>query len=195
VSPVRPASRIVLASGSPRRRELVERLGVPLRVQPADIDETPRPGEDARAYVHRLSVEKAAAVPAEPDELVIAADTTVDVDGDILAKPDDADDARRMLRAMSGRDHLVHTGVTVRLGEAVHTAVVTTRVSFAALSDADVEWYVATGEPFDKAGAYALQGVGGVFVRGVTGSVSNVVGLPMADLVALARAAGVDLLG
>jgi septum formation protein len=118
---------------------------------------------------------------------VIAADTTVEVDGEILAKPEDADDARRMLELLSGRAHLVHTGVAIaRDAQLVH-GVSTTLVRFVVLSGADIDWYLSTGEPFDKAGAYALQGAGGVFVEHITGSVSNVVGLPLTLLVQLAE--------
>lgn len=187
--------RIVLASASPRRRELLAQLGLDLVVRPADIDESERPGEDPVGYVRRLSIEKAAAVGVAADELVIAADTTVDLEGKVLAKPDDADHARVMLQALSGRTHLVHTGVTVRRGDRVASSVTTTTVTFDTISPAALEWYVATGEPFDKAGAYAIQGAGGVFVERIDGSVSNVVGLPLTTVVALARSIGVELLG
>lgn len=152
------------------------------------------PGEDPVTYVRRLSVGKAAAVsPFAEGHLVIAADTTVDLDGRILGKPLDSDDARRMLRSMSSRTHRVHTGVTVSVGDAVATDVITTFVTFTPITDATLEWYLATGEPFDKAGAYAIQGAGGVFVASVKGSVSNVVGLPLTAVVSLARSLGQDL--
>ena len=184
---------VVLASGSPRRRELLEQIGVRFEVRPADIDESVRSGEVPTAYVHRLSGEKAAAVAVPAGVLVIAADTTVDVDGEIVGKPADADEALAMLRLLSGRTHHVHTGVTVRIGDLSSTEVVTTAVSMVSITEADAEWYVATGEPFDKAGGYAIQGAAGVFVAGVQGSVSNVVGLPLATVVALARGFGVEL--
>jgi septum formation protein len=191
-------TRVVLASGSPRRRELLAPLLVAdhldLVIRPPDIDEAVLPGEDPLTYVGRLSVAKAAAIDSDDGDVVIAADTTVDVDGRILGKPEDADEARTMLRSLSGRDHLVHTGVTVRQGDRHSSSVTSTTVSFVPMSDAEIEWYVGTGEPFDKAGAYAIQGAGGVFVRGVHGSVSNVVGLPLTTLVELARSVGVDLL-
>lgn len=186
--------RVVLASASPRRLELLAPLGLDVIVRPADIDESVRGSEDPIAYVHRLSIEKAAAVAAADDDLVIAADTTVDLDGLILAKPLDADDARAMIGSLAGRTHRVHTGVTVRVGAVAVTAVETTAVTFAAISQAALDWYVATGEPFDKAGGYAIQGAGGVFVAAVDGSVSNVVGLPLTTVVQLARSVGVDLL-
>ncbi len=178
---------ITLASTSPRRRELIAVVGIPFRVAaPAGVDETPRAGESPVELARRLAVEKAQSVDGDP---VVAADTIVEVDGDILGKPVDVDDARRMLRRLSGRAHRVHTGVAVRSGERLEVErfeverleveVVTTSVRFVALTPEAIEWYLATGEPFDKAGAYAIQGAGGVFVEGVEGSVSNVVGLPL----------------
>jgi septum formation protein len=184
--------RIVLASGSPRRREILGLLGVEFDVVPADIDESVRPGEDPRAYVRRLGIEKARALPFA-DALVIAADTTVDVDGEILGKPVDHDEARRMLRLISDRSHFVHTGVAVRLGEHCVDEVVTSHVHVRAITEADIDWYLATGEPFDKAGAYALQGAAGVFVTGISGSVSSIVGLPMDTVDRLAAALGCQL--
>jgi septum formation protein len=188
--------RVVLASASPRRLELLVPLGLDLIVQPADIDESVLPGDDPVGYVRRLSIEKAAAVASARGDadLVIAADTTVDVDGRILGKPVDAADARQMVRDLSARTHRVHTGVTVRMGRATASAVETTMVTFTEISDAAIDWYVATGEPFDKAGGYAIQGAGGVFVSSIDGSVSNVVGLPLTTVVQLARSLGVDLL-
>jgi septum formation protein len=188
-------TRIVLASRSPRRRELLERLDVQFQMVVPDVDETPHPGEDPSAYVERLARDKARAVEAGPDTLVIAADTTVDLDGEILGKPSTHDDARRMLRRLSGRSHYVHTGVAVRLGDRVETGVDETRVQMTPIADHALEWYLGTGEPFDKAGAYALQGVGAVFVARVAGSVSNVIGLPLTLLVELAGRLGVDLVG
>ncbi|HAP76873.1 MAG TPA: septum formation inhibitor Maf [Acidimicrobiaceae bacterium] len=191
------AARVVLASSSPRRRELLERLGLTFRIASPDIDETPLPGESPIAYVTRLAVEKAHAVAAADDELVIAADTTVEADGLILAKPNEAADAHAaavaMLRRLSGRTHATHTGVAVRLGDRTEHEVVTTEVTFVTLSDADIEWYIATGEPLDKAGAYAVQGAGGVFVERIDGSVSNVVGLPLHTVARLAAGLGVSL--
>ena len=186
--------RLVLASASPRRRELLERLGLDFDVVPADVDESPQDGERPRAYVRRVAAAKAAAVPAGDDTVVLAADTTVDVDGRILAKPVDDDDARAMLRSMSGRTHRVHTGVAIRRGGEVVTDVVTTYVTMVPMTSSLVEWYVATGEPRDKAGAYAIQGAGAVLVERVRGSVTNVVGLPLATVVALGRRLGFELL-
>ncbi len=143
-------TRVVLASGSPRRRELLDQLGVSFDVIVPDIDETPFDGEDARAYVRRLASAKAVAVPA--DGVVIAADTTVDLGGRILGKPVDADDAAAMLRALSGRTHRVHTGVAVRLGATEEVDVATTFVTMTPIGESALRWYLATGEPLDKAG-------------------------------------------
>jgi septum formation protein len=189
------ATPVVLASSSPRRRELRDTLGVEFTVAPADIDESVLAGEPAVAYVHRLALAKAATVAStHTDQLVIAADTTVDVDGEILGKPSDAADARRMLRLLAGRSHRVHTGLAVRIDQRVAAAVQTTVVVFAALDESLIDWYLATGEPFDKAGGYAIQGRGGVLVERIDGSFSNVVGLPLALLVQLSTKVGAPLL-
>jgi len=174
--------KLVLASGSPRRRELLTLLGVPFTDAAPDVDETPHDGERPLDLVRRLAAEKARSVDGDP---VLAADTVVDVDGEIFGKPVDADDARRMLRRLSGRTHLVHTAVVVRSGGREGIEVVSTSVSFVPLSEEAIEWYVGTGEPFGKAGAYAIQGAGGALVEGVDGSVSNVVGLPLATVASL----------
>ncbi len=160
--------------------------GVEFDVRPADADESAHDGESPLPYVQRVAAIKAAAIGG-PGELIIAADTTVDVDGAILAKPDDAEDARRMLAMLSGRSHFVHTAVAVRLisgeGSAAEVAATSTsEVHFAALDEATIDWYLATGEPFDKAGAYALQGAGAMLVEWVHGSVSGIIGLPMSEL-------------
>jgi septum formation protein len=187
-------SRLVLASASPRRRELLAQIGLDFDVRPADIDESPRAEEAPLDYVRRLSAEKAAAVEASADELVIAADTTVVIDGCILGKPVDDDDARRMLRLLSARTHEVLTGVTIRLGDDVLTAASTTGVTFVEVTDELMEWYVGLGEPADKAGAYAIQGAGAVLVDRVDGSVSNVIGLPLTLLAAMTERLGRPLL-
>ena len=148
---------VVLASASPRRRQLLAQFGFPFEVRPAHIDETPRPGEQPTGYVERVAREKAVAV-ARPGELVIAADTTVDLAGEIFGKPEDDDDARRMLRRLSGRDHEVHTGIALAVHGRLVSTVETTVVSMATISEAQIDWYVATGEPADKAGGYAVQG-------------------------------------
>ena len=187
---------IILASASPRRRDLLAQLGIHPVIEPADIDESVLDGDEPVAYVRRLSIAKAAAVRPDADDttLVIAADTTVDLDGRILGKPADPGEARAMLRALSARTHRVHTGVTVRRGSHQATDVATTLVTFTPITDAALEWYLATGESYDKAGAYAMQGAAGVFVAAVKGSVSNVVGLPLTTVVELARAVGVELI-
>lgn len=188
------ATDLVLASGSPRRRELLEGLGLVVEVRPADIDESPLPGEDPVAYVMRLAREKAARVPFFSSGLpVLAADTTVDLDGVILAKPDDDEHAAAMLRMLGGRIHAVHTGVAVAHGEQAAVIAVTTEVEFATLTDDQIAWYVRSGEPRGKAGAYAIQGAGGALVRAVRGSVSNVIGLPLAETLELLGGAGVTL--
>ena len=186
--------RVVLASGSPRRLELLRRIGIEPDVRPAAVDETPLPDERPGALVARLAEVKARAVAAEPDELVIAADTVVVVDDEILGKPTDEADARRMLSALSDRSHDVLTGVHVRLRDARATVVESTTVRFRALTTTEIDAYVATGEPLDKAGAYAIQGAGGMFVASIAGSDSNVVGLPLATVARLAADVGVSLL-
>jgi septum formation protein len=184
--------RLVLASQSPRRRELLAQLGIALEVRPAHADEAVHPGEPPRDYVVRVAREKARAVAGE---VVLAADTAVVLGGEVLGKPAGAADARRMLAALSGSEHEVLTGVCVRRAGAglELDALAATRVRFAPLSPAEIDWYVATGEPLDKAGAYAIQGAGGAFVLAVSGSVSNVVGLPLAETAELLRRAGFPL--
>ncbi len=179
-------TRLVLASGSPRRAELLGAIGLSFVVRAADIDESLAPDEAPDEYVLRLAAAKAAAV-ATPGEIVVGADTTVEVDGVILGKPAGDHDARAMLRRLSGRAHRVHTGVTVLAGSRRLERLVTTSVRFVPLTADVIEWYVATGEPADKAGGYAIQGAGGALVAGVDGSVSNVIGLPLAETVALLR--------
>jgi septum formation protein len=188
-------TRVVLASASPRRRDLLANIGVQFTVREPDIDESPLDGEAPVAYVTRLASAKAAAVPATPDELVIAADTTVDLDSEIFGKPVDDSEAASMLRRLSGRTHRVHTGVAVCHDGVELVESCTTLVTFVVLDEVTIRWYIATGEPVGKAGAYALQGAGAVLVSGVEGSVSNVIGLPMDVVVRLASRAGVDLLG
>jgi septum formation protein len=185
---------VVLASASPRRHELLSQIGVHFTVRAPDIDETPLHGESPVEYVRRLGSAKSAAVESKPDELVIAADTTVDLESVILGKPVDAPDAASMLRRLSGRTHQVHTGVAVRMGAHEFVDVCTTLVTFVELDDATIEWYVSTGEPLDKAGSYAIQGAGAALVSSIHGSVSNVIGLPLHVVIELARRCGVDLL-
>ncbi|MFM8535428.1 MAG: Maf family protein [Acidimicrobiia bacterium] len=172
---------LILASRSPRRSELLTAAGISFEVLAADIDETPHANETPVAYVERLAIEKARAVLAvRPDARVLGADTTVTIDGEILGKPVNDADAARMLRLLSGRVHDVHTGVAVASSAGVRSAVDTTRVWFTAMTDEDISWYVATGEPVDRAGAYAIQGFASRFIGRIEGSYSNVVGLPVA---------------
>ncbi len=187
-------SLVVLASASPRRHELLANIGVRFVVREPDIDESPRDGEWPVAYVTRLAAAKAAAVAAAPGDLVIAADTTVDVDSQILGKPADDREAASMLRALSGRTHRVHTGVAVCRDGVELVEACTTLVTFVPLDGAVIDWYISTGEPMGKAGAYALQGAGASLVSEVQGSVSNVIGLPMHVLVQLAARIGFELL-
>lgn len=182
------SAAFVLASGSPRRRQLLADLGLDFEVRPADIDETPRRGEAPDRYVLRLAHEKAAVIPGN---LVLAADTTVDLDGEILGKPADPADAVAMLQRLSGREHLVHTGVFF----AGRSLVCTTKVTFRRLPWSEIEWYVATGEPLDKAGAYGMQGRAASMVASLDGSGTNVIGLPLAETVKLLRAAGIVVMG
>jgi septum formation protein len=189
---VRP---LVLASSSPRRAELLRAAGLPFVIRVAPIDETRRADEAPEAYVRRLALTKARAVDAVPGELVLGADTVVVAGAACLGKPADAADAAAMLRQLAGRSHEVLTGVAlVRAGEPVAVEVAATRVSFAAMTDAEVDWYVATAEPYDKAGGYAVQGLASRFVTAIAGSYANVVGLPVELVCRLVAAAGEDLL-
>ena len=170
---------IILASQSPRRRELLDSAGIPSTVRASHIDETILPGEDPVDYVCRMAREKAYAVAAGPREIVLAADTTVVCDGQILGKPRDEDDARRMLSLLSGNSHTVITGICLRHGSAANVAHEKTEVWFTPLPPQEIDEYVATGEPMDKAGAYAIQGIASRYVPRIEGSHSNVVGLPI----------------
>ena len=184
---------LILASASPRRRELLESLDLDFTVRPAAVDETPNPGERPRDLVRRLAREKAEA-QAEEGEWVLAADTIVVEDGEVLGKPRDRDQAREMLQRLQGHWHLVLTGVALRPpdGDTLH-AVESTRVLFAELTPEQIDWYAATGEPDDKAGAYAVQGLGALFVSEIDGNYSNVVGLPLPTVRQLFEGAGSDV--
>jgi septum formation protein len=181
---------LTLASQSPRRREMLERLGLQLAVRPTETDESVLPGEAAGEYVRRIAREKARAVEGD---IVLAADTAVVLAGEILGKPRDREDARRMLRALSGRSHEVLSGVCVRVAGGEEAVEVRSEVSFAHLTDRQIAWYVESGEPMDKAGAYAIQGMAAAFVSEVRGSVSNVVGLPLLETLILLERAGLRL--
>lgn len=186
---------LVLASASPRRRELLTRLGLRFRVQPADLDESTLPGEQPAAYVARLARDKARAVAAQQHErcAILAADTTVVLDQQLLNKPRDRAESARMLAALRGREHTVYTGLALLLDPERREAQLTvaTRVSFRDFSDATLQRYVESGEGDDKAGAYGIQELGMGLVREVHGSYTNVVGLPTAETIELLEAAGV----
>ncbi len=169
---------LVLASASPRRADLLRAAGIEFTVRVADIDETQLPDEAPRDYVARLARQKAQAV-ARSDETVLGADTTVVIGNEIAGKPIDAEDARRMLRLLSGQWHEVLTAVALVNNRTVLSEVAVTRVKFAAMSEAEIDWYVETGEPFDKAGAYGIQGLASRFAEGIEGNYANVVGLPV----------------
>jgi septum formation protein len=192
---------IVLASASPRRAELLAAAGIPFQVSVADVDERLETGEDPERYVRRVATDKARAVSATAhSKAVLAADTVVLVDGQVLGKPQDLEDARRMLRLLSGRTHQVLTAVTLLTAPSpqggspgIDTEVAVTSVEFAPLEVGEIEWYVATGEPADKAGAYAIQGLGSRFVTRIDGSYSNVVGLPVGLVYRMCTRAGLLL--
>jgi len=170
---------LVLASQSPRRSEILRQAGIQFTVRIADVDESARRGEIPADYVQRLAVDKASAIQAAPGDTVLGADTTVVIDGEILAKPIDAADARRMLSLLSGRRHDVLTGICLRRGSHIVRDFATTGVVFAAITAEEIEDYVASGEPMDKAGAYAIQGLASKFVERIEGDYFNVMGLPI----------------
>lgn len=171
---------LILASASPRRCELLAAAGVPCVVDPAHVDETQRPGEPAAVYAERLAREKAAAVAVRhPGQSVLGADTVVVVDGEVFGKPVDSEDARRMLRRLSGRAHVVVTGVAVARNGELFSDVENSTVEMRVISEIELRTYVETGEPMDKAGAYAIQGLAGAFVYRVSGNFDTIVGLPV----------------
>jgi septum formation protein len=181
--------RLVLASASPRRADLLRSAGLDFSVLPGHVDESRFAGEPAAEYVARVATSKARAVASiHPGDMVLAADTAVVLDGDVLGKPEDAADAARMLRRLSGRAHVVLTGVTLLAPNGEVSFVDATRVWLAPLSEDDIAWYVASGEPMDKAGAYAVQGLASRFVVRIDGSYANVVGLPVARVAAALKA-------
>jgi septum formation protein len=176
-------SRLILASASPRRRELLVQAGFTFEVSPAYVNEDTRPGEDPIAYVVRLARDKAEAVYAklrDPEAIILGADTTVTLDGHILAKPEDAPDATRMLRMLSGRTHRVITGVAITSATGTEIAAEVTGVQFLTLTDKEIADYIATGEQMDKAGAYGIQGRAARWIPRIEGCYFNVVGLPLA---------------
>jgi len=187
--------KLVLASASPRRADLLRAAGFSFEILPMQIDERFKPREKPAAAVKRLAITKASAAAAlRRADVVIGADTTVVVRGQALAKPADPEDARRMLRLLSGRWHEVLTGVCVCSGSRRAAKVETTRVRVARLTQAEMDWYVNSGEPDDKAGAYAVQGLASRFIQGIEGSYSNVVGLPISSLYHLLKELGCDIL-
>lgn len=190
----RCAPRLILASTSPRRREILAALGLEFAVCHVDIDESPLDDEAPGDMVLRLAVAKAAAAAAGPGDVVIAADTVVVVGGRALGKPADENDCLAMLAALAGRGHEVLTGVALRDGQGTRTAVSTTDVYFREIGRDEALAYWQSGEPRDKAGAYAVQGLGGAFVERIEGSYSGVVGLPVFETVALLGAAGLEVL-
>ena len=171
---------LVLASGSPRRREILRQAGMAFVTRPADVDETPLPGERPADYVMRLAREKALAVARDDHEIVLGADTTVVADGEIFAKPLDAADAGHMLERLSGRRHAVLTGICLQSAAGAVTDLAETQVWFAKLSAEEIANYVSSGEPMDKAGGYAIQGLASKFVERIEGCYFNVMGLPVA---------------
>ncbi|MCC7340678.1 MAG: septum formation protein Maf [Bryobacterales bacterium] len=170
---------LILASASPRRRELLLNAGIPFAVRVPDVDETVLPGENAIDYVRRMAERKALTVAIGPDEIALAADTTVCLDGAILGKPASVGEAKMMLKVLSGKTHEVHSGICLRYGGRTLIDCATTRVTFAAMTDEEIEEYASSGEPLDKAGAYGIQGVASRYITGIEGDYSNVVGLPV----------------
>lgn len=188
--------RLILGSASPRRRELLAQIGVVAdAIRPADIDESPGRGEAPRPYCSRMAREKACAVVADADDLVLCADTTVAMGRRILGKPADADQAAQFLRALSGRRHRVITAVALRLGDRLWQSDVVTAVRMKRLTEAEIRGYIATSDWQGKAGGYAIQGPAGAFVPWINGSFSAVVGLPLAETAGLLQAAGYPLWG
>jgi septum formation protein len=193
------SGKLILASASPRRCEMLRIMGLDFDVIPASVDETFRPEETPREHVLRLSGNKALSIArSHPDAWVLGADTIVVIAGEVLGKPGSPAEARSMLGKLSGREHEVFTGFSIvrqdrkiRINEAVGSSVV-----FRQISDGELAWYTATDEPYDKAGAYAVQGMGGCFIREVRGSCTNVVGLPLCEVIeALKRVAAIDFSG
>ena len=188
--------KIILASASPRRRELLSALGLSFEIRPAIGEEHPVPGLPGGETAKRLSRAKCLEIAAGADgqDVVIAADTVVCLDDEILGKPADEEDAARMLKALSGRDHRVYTGVTVARGGRVLSDYEETAVHFRPLTEREIAAYIATGEPMDKAGAYGIQGCAALFVRAIEGDYFNVVGLPLCKLGQMLKELGVELI-
>jgi septum formation protein len=189
---MKTASKLILASGSPRRRELLTRAHIDFEVVQSGLEEIRDPHESARDYALRMARDKALAVSAQhPHRGVLGADTVVECEGTILEKPIDADDAARMLRTLSGRTHIVVTAFAIASNEKILASeAVVSRVTFRTLTTGEIASYIATGEPFDKAGAYGIQGIGGGFIAHVDGSRDNVMGLPTDEVIAALRRRG-----
>jgi septum formation protein len=185
---------LILASSSPRRKDILEALGAEFLIRAADVDESVRRGESAADMVLRLAAAKAQAVSAKPGQIVIGADTAVVLGDEVFGKPTDADDAIRMLMSLSGCTHQVMTGLAVATHDGLETALSVTDVRFRQLDPDEARRYWQSGEPEGKAGAYAIQGRGGMFVEAIMGSYSGVVGLPVFETVHLLRAAGLETL-
>ncbi len=183
--------QLVLASGSPRRKELLSLLGVDFTIRAPEINESQHVGEDPAAYVRRVSSEKASAVTGS---VILGADTCVVLEGTIYGKPVSLENAEAMLQKLSGKVHKVISGVAVRSGEQLMVTVVHTDVEFISLNQRLIDWYLGLGESLDKAGAYALQGAGGSLIKAINGSHSNVVGLPLVETASLLDRAGIDLM-
>lgn len=181
---------IILASQSPRRREILAQAGIPFVVRVPGIEESRGEGESAADYVLRLAVEKAAAIEAREGDYVLAADTTVVAGEVVLEKPHSEEDAARMLRLLSGREHEVLTGVCLRQGGRVWQGVERTKVKFAAMTEEEIQGYARSGEPLDKAGGYAIQGLASRYVEGIEGCYFNVVGLPVGRVYRMLKEAG-----
>ncbi|MFZ6014973.1 MAG: Maf family protein [Patescibacteria group bacterium] len=184
--------KVILASSSPRRKEMLNALGIANEAIPADIDETPRKGETTKVMVKRLSYEKAKKIAEQnPKRLVIASDTALDFKGKILGKPRNKKHAKEILQLLQGKKHLIYTGICLMQGDKSLTAVEETKVYFRPMTKKEIDWYVGTGEPMDKAGAYGIQAYGGLFVKKIEGSYSAVRGLPIEKLVDLLKKFGV----
>lgn len=186
---------LILASQSPRRQELLGLFWIPFTVRVADIDESMDPHANPYAEVARVSHLKALAVPREPDDVVVAADTIVVCEGRVLGKPHDAEEARQMLRLLSGRDHQVMTGMTVLRGDKAAICTEVTDLRFRELSDREIDAYVASGEPMDKAGAYGIQGGAALFCERMVGDYYNVMGLPVCRLSKILHQIAPDMMG
>jgi septum formation protein len=190
---IRTSGRLILASASPRRIELLRFIGLDFEIMPGEIDETPLPGEEPLEYVKRLSRQKVRdASDRHPDAWVLGADTIVVINGKMLGKPRTASEAEEMLKKLSGREHFVHTGFAIarKTDDLLIGDVATSSVLFKTIADDEINWYVQTKEPYDKAGGYALQGAGAFFISEIHGSYTNVIGLPLSEAVELLKHTG-----